>query len=457
MSQWKLYPPLKKREKFRFPWLAILLLYIVVIAVAVMIRASSWPDNKHVEAMFFLQSVLAPFLMVTTGLCYTGMFHSVEDYYYDVKRQCVEWDSYYLKQFAHKHLVIAGCSTVSPVNNIALKLLKLEGEFPLAPKTPCRIEVAENYEVSKVQCIFNQLIAPLADKINDYPEVEVFYWLREGGDASKEELRSVLDEYGIRFKNGITQLSECPDYGVLSVMIEESDNQWKYSRLIIIADLCNNETVKSMENATAMFICKEYPVNENPKPVYLFQPLTGDADLAHSVPVYLAGEQTTIPKTLWHTGLAQKEKYPLFNALNECKAAAERIDLELALGEYTAGYRWLALAMASDAVKYGLGAQLIAASEEGKPALTVLSAAQPSPLQAPDGDYVAMPLQWSFSAFVMVIIAFVFSWGVYFGVPEAWSVIIFIAIMFIITLALGFLLTLFAVKSAENDVESPEQ
>ena len=112
--------------------------------------------------------------------------------------------------------------------------------------------------------------------------------------------------------------------------------------------------------------------------------------------MYLAAEQTIIPKTLRYTGLAQTEKYPLFNALNECKAAADRIDLELAFGEYTAGYRWLALGIATDAVRYAQGAQLIAASEKGKPALTVLSAAQPAALKVPEGDYVAMPLLWSF-------------------------------------------------------------
>ncbi|WP_426786004.1 hypothetical protein ACP3TB_24150 (plasmid) [Rahnella variigena] len=457
MSPWKLYPPLKKRKNFRFPWLAILLVYLVVIAIAVVIRALSWPDNKSVETMFFLQSVMGPFLIITSGLCYAGMFRAVEDYYHDVKRQCVEWDRYYLKKFAHKHLVIAGCSTISPVDNLALQLLKLEGQFQLAPKTPLRIKMREDFEETKSQYIFNQLITPLADKIRSHPETEVFYWLREGDNSTIEELHRVLDSHGLRIKNEITQLSECPDYGVLSAMIEESGNQWQFSRLFIIADLYNDETVKSMESATAVFICKEYPLNEKPKPVYLYQPLTGDTDLTDSVPVYLAAEQTIIPKTLWYTGLAQTEKYPLFHALNECKAAADRIDLELAFGEYTPGYRWLALGIATDAVRYAQGAQLIAASEKGKPALTVLSAAQPAALKVPEGDYVAMPLLWSFPALVMAIIAFVFSWGVYFGVPESWAVIIFIAIMLVITLALGFLLTRFAVKSAENDVEYPEE
>ncbi|WP_052184422.1 hypothetical protein [Rahnella aquatilis] len=457
MSQWKLYPPLKKREKFRFPWLAILLIYIVVIAVAVLIRALFWPDNKSVEDIFFLQAVVVPFFIITTCLCYAGMFLSVEEYYYDVKRQCVEWDLYYLKKFAQRHLVIGGWTSVSPVDNLAVQLLKLEGQFPLAPKTPQRIKVSEGFDETKLQCIFNSLIEPLTDKLIKRPDVEIIYWLRDGDDTSTEELGSVLDKNGIKIKKDITRLPECPDYSFLDTMINESVNQWQYSRLFIIADLCNDETVKSMESATALFICKEYPANEKPKPVYLYQPLTGDADLADSVPVYLAVEQTTPPKTLWHTGLAQTEKYPLLNALSECKMAAERVDLELAFGEYTVGYGWLALAVASDAARYGQGAQLMAASEKGKPALTVISAAQPSTLKAPEGDHVAMPLFWSFPALVMSIIAFVFSWGVYFGVPEGWSVIIFIVIMLLITLGLGGLLTRFAVKSAENDVQYPEE
>lgn len=457
MSPWMRYPPLKKRDKDNFPWMATLVFYVAGIAVAVLVRTVSWPDNKPVDSMFVLQSVVGPFLVITTCVSFFGMFRSVEEYYHDVKRQCVEWRLYYLKQYAKRHLVIGGRASVSPVENLALQLLKLEGQFPLAPKTPSRIKTGMGFNETKPQCIFNALIDPLTDKLLKYPDIEIIYWLRDGDDVSTESLRSVLDKKGVKIKKDIVRLSECPDYFLLDDMIKESETQWQYNRLLIIADLYSDETVKSMENATALFICKAYPENEKPRPVYLYQPLTGDTDLADSVPAYLAGEQSKIPKTLWHTGLVQSEKYPLLNALSESKAAAERIELELAFGERTAGYKWLALAIASDAVMFGQGPQLLASSEKNKPVLTLLSGAKTSTLKAPDGDYVAMPLLWAAPTLFSVTLAFIGCWGIYFGVPDGWSIIIFFVVMLLSLVVLGLLLTRFAVNSAERDVAYPEE
>ncbi|HHO0372437.1 TPA: type VI secretion system Vgr family protein [Enterobacter hormaechei] len=101
--------------------------------------------------------------------------------------------------------------------------------------------------------------------------------------------------------------------------------------------------------------------------------VTGVTDVETTVPVYLRAEVVSKPKQLWYTGLSRTEKYPLLEVLDEKKAVPDRLDLEMSLGEHSAGYVWLMLALASDAVVYAQGDQLVAASEQNRFSMTALS------------------------------------------------------------------------------------
>lgn len=72
--------------------------------------------------------------------------------------------------------------------------------------------------------------------------------------------------------------------------------------------------------------------------------------------IYLMAGSVLTPKNLWYTGLSRIEKYPLIQALDEKALSVERLDIDASLGAKSAGYRWLALAFAADAVKYAQGA-----------------------------------------------------------------------------------------------------
>jgi len=118
-----------------------------------------------------------------------------------------------------------------------------------------------------------------------------------------------------------------------------------------------------MENACAFLLTNHYVWEEGEKPVYLYQPMSGVTDIEAKMPIYLQVESVLTPKTLWYTGLSRTEKYPLMQALDEKGQAPKRLDLDASLGEKSAGYRWLALALAADAVKYAQGEQLVASSK----------------------------------------------------------------------------------------------
>lgn len=73
------------------------------------------------------------------------------------------------------------------------------------------------------------------------------------------------------------------------------------------------------------------------------------------------------------TGLSRTEKYPLLEVLDQYKVVPDRLELEASLGEGSAGYQWLMLTLAADAVIYGQGDQLVAVSEQNHFAMAALS------------------------------------------------------------------------------------
>ena len=130
---------------------------------------------------------------------------------------------------------------------------------------------------------------------------------------------------------------------------------------------------KRMENACAFLFTNQYMHAEGEKPVYLYQPMSKITDVEETMPVYLDVGPVTAPKALWYSGLSRTEKYPLMQALDAKNAVMERLEMESSLGEKSEGYRWLALALAADAVKYAQGTQLVANSAMNKFSITALS------------------------------------------------------------------------------------
>lgn len=59
-------------------------------------------------------------------------------------------------------------------------MLKLEGEFPLAPKTPLRIEIEDLFEQTRNEQIFTKLLTPMAMMLNgnNYRGIEIIVWVR---------------------------------------------------------------------------------------------------------------------------------------------------------------------------------------------------------------------------------------------------------------------------------------
>ncbi|MEN0631836.1 hypothetical protein [Klebsiella aerogenes] len=374
--EWWLYSEQEDIQD-EMPVLAVVIIYVALIAVCLFIQALVWPENKPVTFEFFIPSVLLPACVLTTILFFVKMVLSATVCYAEIRKYIAKSWEVELKTYARKNIALAAWNALTPLEQPALNMLKLEGEFPLAPKTPLRIEIEDLFEQTRNEQIFTKLLTPMAMMLNgnNYRGIEIIVWVRGGDNFCVDALRRVLEHLNIPNANAceIEYLTECPEYGMVDKWIAAPDDN-VINRIVITVDMHEEDSdSKSMESACAFLFTNHYVRGAGEKPVYLYQPMSGVTDVEEKMPVYLEVESVIAPKTLWYTGLSRVDKYPLLQALDAKNLASERLDMEASLGEKSAGYRWLALALAADAVRYAQGEQLVATSENNKFAITSLS------------------------------------------------------------------------------------
>ncbi|MCS2163437.1 hypothetical protein MUU47_20340 [Scandinavium sp. H11S7] len=95
--------------------------------------------------------------------------------------------------------------------------------------------------------------------------------------------------------------------------------------------------------------------------------------------------------------------------LDEAKLAANRLELETSFGEKSPGYRWLALTLAAEAVKYAQGDQLVAASDSNRLDITPLSSRLT--VLSTESLYVEYTQPWQYGGYAGFMIAFAALFG----------------------------------------------
>lgn len=371
---WWLFPEQHKFKK-GFPYFGVGILYAIVVVICVAIRAVTWPENKHVDLSFLAQAVVIPVFFLTTIVLLCSMLYHGIRHYTETRLLIAAWQKYDVISYARGNITLAGWSVLTPpkaTKELALSMLQLEGEFPLATRMPLKIELEESFDFTRAGQAFIQVLEPLVGKLSQYRQIEALVWVRGGDESCSDELRRVLKHYAVTAAR-ITFLSECPDYTQITEWIKKADT-YVVENLLICVDLHPDEEACTwMENATALLFTNNCIKTQGEKPVYLYQPMTGITDVESKVPVYLLTETVSKPKRLWYTGLSRTQKYPLLEVLDDKKMVPDRLELEMSLGEHAAGYRWLMLALASDAVTYSQGDQLVATSEQNTFSMTALS------------------------------------------------------------------------------------
>lgn len=338
------------------------LLFIVVVAVVNLFGLADWLQAKTPFTLIVFKGLLVPALIALTAtfIFYMGAFCRL--HVFQMRQFRTEVNNYLVTAYSRRCMTLVAWQSLAPVQHIALKMLKLEGAMPLAPETPLNIDCEERYEAPRLEIILKKLIEPLKEKLNEPYLFDVSLWARAQDADAENSVGNALKAAGINMKNvkKISVMDICPGYSLLEKWINQLHSQRNFYHLLLIADIHAEDKNDFMENASAFLF--GYYSSRAEKPLFISIPLTDKQNLETAAVAFIKTKRMEAAKVLWHTGLERKEKYPLFEVLNQVKTAPDRLDMDTAFGKRSAGYQWLALALAADAVRYAQGPQLMAAS-----------------------------------------------------------------------------------------------
>ena len=148
MRAWWLYKKQPDPDS-TVPVVMIVFLYVIAVAMGLAIRALTWPEQEHVTALFFVPSVILPICVVSLIVFTSFIFHDANIHYAETRKFIAKEQEINLKTYARKNMAIAAWSSITPLEQPALNMLKLEGEFPLAPKTPVNIQLEDRFDQTR--------------------------------------------------------------------------------------------------------------------------------------------------------------------------------------------------------------------------------------------------------------------------------------------------------------------
>jgi hypothetical protein len=132
--KWWLYPKKTFPERAGPSVLALTVFAVLVIAVCIVMQAVTWPANKHVTLDFFIAPVIFPLAVMGALFNMVMVVEATPKHYEETLLFIAKKREQELTAYARSLLVIAGWSMLTPLEDPALNMLKLEGEFPQAPK-----------------------------------------------------------------------------------------------------------------------------------------------------------------------------------------------------------------------------------------------------------------------------------------------------------------------------------
>ncbi|PKH23681.1 hypothetical protein CIG19_09640 [Enterobacterales bacterium CwR94] len=265
---------------------------------------------------------------------------------------------------------LAEHASIFPVDNAALKMLKLEGEMPADADIPRRLalEDDETSGMSRIQIVVQQLLAQLdlthIDAASERPEL--YLYIKNATETVRADVATALQAGHAAFKPDHFHFLE--DMPQLSLVQDWTDQSFTGFRLLLIAELHEGDKRDFCEYACALLFSRHRQITSNRVPVCCFKGMNAEVyHLGEKLNVLLAAEQIA-PADLRHvwTGNLQGESlHLLMDSLKENQTGVNvRSWQHMRLANtWASGYPWLMLEWSAQAIRNGQRGQMIAARE----------------------------------------------------------------------------------------------
>ncbi|MGK3130898.1 hypothetical protein ACCW76_17020 [Pantoea sp. C8B4] len=274
------------------------------------------------------------------------------------------------KSRASEWMRLAEHASIFPVDNAALKMLKLEGEMPADGDIALRLSVEddETSGMSRMQIVVQHLLEQLdlthIDARTERPEL--FLYLGNSAESVRDDLTSLIQSAHASLKQAsFHYIEEVPD---LSLVQEWADSSFSGFRLLIIAELHNGDSRNFCEYACALLFSRNRKIGGDRMPVCCFKGMSSKVHhLGKKIDVLLSAEQVKASdlRHAWTGDLQGESLHLLMDSLKENNAGINiRSWQNMRIADtWTPGYQWLMMEWSAKAVRHGQRGQLLAARE----------------------------------------------------------------------------------------------
>ncbi|MCS2155964.1 hypothetical protein MUU48_03280 [Scandinavium sp. H11S7] len=412
MKKWVIPGESDYTSPVKFPYKIILTACVIIFVLFTTYNVLTWPQDKKVTDDLFFNAFTIP-AMVCFGLwCMVAAVCRMLSFPFHYANNLESYGKHVWQSWAIESLVLLNHSSLSPVPDLSLKIQKLEGEAPISPATPLKINI--EYDVmngSRIAETLFQLIEPVKDSLSrgGYP-FQTWLYVKNSDESIRDvfidalsKLKIAVDKIGT-----IHFLDKCPDYSSVNKWIDQGMRE---NNILITIELHDENNSDFYETAHVFVFTDQRMLNENDKPAYLLRMMNStNYHLAKTVNAYLSAKQVQIEKIrrLWTSSLDKQSKFILYGEVDNAKTgilADSRYELEKVTGQGSDVQNWTLLALAIDATEHGQGHQIIATSEADNVHVGLVTAKNPGYWNEP---YFFDVIFYAFFTIALAVIPFIF-------------------------------------------------
>lgn len=392
-------------------------LYALIQFAAVVLTLLNWPAGQPTMTRdFWLAILVVPFLLwVLIG----GLYYHLA--YEGPLIRALWWNTLrghlasHWQKWTHAHLVLLDSVVLTSEDDLAERMLGLEGS---APSNPDKVLVLPGMPDSggraKLELVLERLLAPLAERIAPLARVGSFDIVLQSDHAEHAiDLQRIWRKLGLPGDPAVAWLPADADSPLVVQWFDEQP--MPDYRLVLACQLCDGkQEPASSEMVVALLLAvPDVAARSRAKfkpQAYLFRPVAAESDVVDMALRLLLEAQQAPPEKLkhfWFSRLAKPLKHAATTAVTNAGLNLAHHDLDKALGKPGPANGWLLQALAAQMVRHGQGAQLVAAPYQTGVAFNVVGLAPPPVKFWPTNEHCIYSLSWmlAMAAMFFVLVA----------------------------------------------------
>lgn len=402
-----------ERPEPDFPpiWLFVVF-FFAVQGVGVLIAIAQWPDGKAISwSPFLFQAAFLPFLFYV-AVCGAVVYAGYELPWKSAvlwNLMC-QWRNYHWLCWTRDHVVLVDSVVMTPEDEIAERMLGLEGSPPDNAGKAVTFEFDLASGEARIEQLLKNLLTTLLPALQHIARTESIQFVLQSED--QDDLTALQRALGAWNLPGHPTLAwQSPGQPDVMDSLWAEHEPMSGVRLFIACQLGRTGTEPPCsEMAVAMLLADASALARNRQRLRpqacLYRPVVMESDEVDSGIAMLLGSEPVAANRIqqfWLTGLNKPLRHAITAAVKDAALRADTQDIDRALGKPGPANGWVAQSLAAKMVRHGQGAQLVAIPCKSGVAVNIVANRPASPERPAEDGVVPFSLMWATAMIAMAV------------------------------------------------------